>query len=61
MKMYLILSRSESAAIIMLMQNENAQGGTEYNWVLIGLWPKDWMIAGAKYAYPSEEDQGQRF
>jgi len=34
---YHILSQSENAAIIMLMPNETTQGGTEYNWVLIGL------------------------
>jgi len=35
--MYRILSQSENVAMIMLMPNETTQGGTEYNWVLIGL------------------------
>ena len=33
MKMYLILNQSERAAMVMLIPNEKAQGGTEYSWV----------------------------
>jgi len=58
MNRYLILSQSENVAIIMLAPNETTQGGTEYSWVLIGEWPNDRMMEGAKYAYPSGQSTG---
>lgn len=53
MNMYRILNQSENVAMAMPKPNEAIQGGTEYSWVPIGLWPNDLIMEGAKYAYPS--------
>ena len=53
---YRILNQSENAAMIMLVPNATTQGGTEYSWVLIGLWPNDRIMVGEKYAYASGQD-----
>src|SRR5437667_3135403 len=44
------LRRSERVATSIAKTKAQAQGGTEWSWVPIGVYPNCWMMVGAKYA-----------